>query len=189
MNPEEVIHKMATNIKSLALDDFAEFIAQPENADRLFELINGEIVEVSPGRTRNSEIGHWIAVAVHLFCREHNLPCHTSGGDGAYKINGNVAAPDFAYKRSPMSDEYPDPEPPLWAVEIISPTDKAADIRKKRKIYQQAGILLWEIYPQSQSIDVYMPGQPLREAGIEDSLDVGNILPEFKLAVRDIFVK
>jgi Uma2 family endonuclease len=108
----------------VTLDQFEEFVARPENADKLFELINGEIVEVPPGTTRNSEIGHIIAVAVHLFCKEHNLPCHTSGGDGAYRVGEHVVAPDFAYKRTPMNDDYPDPEPPLWAVEIISPNDK-----------------------------------------------------------------
>jgi Uma2 family endonuclease len=103
--------------------------------------------------------------SVQSFCKDHNLSCHTSGGDGAYAVRGNVVAPDFAYKPTPMSDEYPDPEPPLWVVEIISPTDKASDIRDKRTICRQASILLWEIYPPSQSVDVYAPGQPLRECG------------------------
>jgi Uma2 family endonuclease len=178
---------MVANVKPITIEDFAEFVAQPENSDRLFELINGEILEVSPGRTSNSEIGHWIAVAVHLFCREHHLPCHTSGGDGAYRINDDVVAPDFACKPTPMSDEYPDPEPALWAVEIISPTDKAREIRNKRQIYLQAGILYWEIYPQSRSIDVYVPGQPPRTFGLEDTLDGADVLPNFTFPVKTLF--
>jgi len=170
------------------LDEFERFIAQPENEDRLFELLDGEIVEVSPGRTRNSEYRDLIAVAVHIFCRAHNLPCHTSGGDGAYAIQGHVLAPDFAYKPTPMSNEYPDPVPPLWVVEVISPTDKASDIRKKRRIYRQAGILLWEMYPQEIQIDVYAPGKPVAEFGIDDVLSVGDILLGFTLPVRDLFV-
>lgn len=46
---------------------FQEFVALPENADRLFELINGEIVEISPGRTNNSALEHIISFAVRLF--------------------------------------------------------------------------------------------------------------------------
>jgi Uma2 family endonuclease len=178
---------MVTKPRLYTIDEFEQFVAQPENQDRLFELINGEIIEVSPGRTRNSEFGHLIAVPVHMFCRENNLPCHTSGGDGAYNIQGHVVAPDFAYKRTPMSDEYPDPVAPQWVVEVISPTDKAPDIRDKRQIYRQAGILLWEMYPMSQSIDVYTPGQPLRTVGIDEMLDGGDVLPGFTLAVKDIF--
>lgn len=173
--------------KLYTLEEFQDHVAQPENADKLFELINGEIAEVLSGSTRNSELGLIVASAVRLFCREYNLPCHTSGGDGTYNIQGNVVAPDFAYKTTPMSDDYPDPEPPLWAVEIISPTDKAPAIRKKRQIYLQAGILYWEMYPESQSIDVYAPGQPTRTIEIDGTLDGGSVLPDFRLAVKDLF--
>lgn len=178
---------MVANIKPITMDDFERFIALPENADRLFELIHGEIVEVSPGRTSNSEFEHILATAVRNFCREHKLPCHTSGGDGAYNIQGDVVAPDFAYKPTPMSDDYPDPEPPLWAVEIVSPTDKAKEIRDKRQIYLEVGILYWEMYPQSPSIDVYAAGQPMRTFNIDDTLDGGDVLPGFTITVREIF--
>lgn len=50
--------------------NFESFIAQPENEGRLFEFIEGEIIEVSPGRTWNSEIAHLIIVALHFFCRQ-----------------------------------------------------------------------------------------------------------------------
>jgi Uma2 family endonuclease len=168
-------------------DEFDMFITRPENSDRLFEHINGEIIEKVPGRTRYSWYGHIITVSVHVFCRENGLPNYTSGGDGAYRILGNTLAPDFAYKRTPLSDDYPDPEPPLWVVEIISPTDRAPDIREKRQIYRQAGILLWEIYPKSESVDVYAPGKELQTFGINHVLDVGDILPGFKLSVQEIF--
>ncbi len=58
-----------------------------------------------------------------------------------------------------MSDEYPDPEPPLWAVKIISPTDKAVNIRTKREIYIEAGILYWEMYPDLKRVDA-RPAHP-----------------------------
>ena len=171
----------------MTVEEFRDFVEQAENGDQMYELINGEIVEVPPSRTRNSEFGQRITVAVHLFCRTHNLPCHTSGADGAYDIQGNVVAPDFAYKPTPMSSDYPDPTPPLWVVEIISPTDKASEIRAKRQIYLQAGILYWEVYPQSQSIDVYAPGQLPRTVGIDGALDGGDVLTGFEFALRELF--
>ncbi len=86
-----------------------------------------------------------------------------------------------------MSMEFADPEPPLWAVEVISPTDKATDIRKKRQIYQEAGILLWELYDNVQRVDVYAPGQPVRTFDMDDTLDGSDVLPGFRLAVKDLF--
>lgn len=171
------------------LEDFRAFIAQPEHDDRLFEFIDGEIIEVSPGRTSNSEYRDIIAFVVRTFCLEHKLPCHTSGEAGAYEVDGEVVVPDFAYKSTPMSKAYPDPVPPLWVVEIISPTDRAKDIRAKRNVYRRAGILLWEMYPDSQSVDVYVPGKEVQTFGIDDELDVGDILPGFKMRVPEIFIE
>jgi len=169
------------------IEEFQEFVARPENSDRLFELINGEIVEKMPGCTRNSELSYNLAVEVKSFCKQHNLPCHISGGDGAYDIQGHVVAPDFAFKPTPMSTDYPDPVAPEWAIEIISPTDKASEIRTKRQIYIRAGILYWEMYSESESIDVYAPHQPMRTIEIDDTLDVGELIPDFTITVKEIF--
>jgi Uma2 family endonuclease len=171
--------------EKMTLEDFKQFVNQDENADRLFELINGEIVEVMPGRTSNSQIHDVIVAAVHPFCKTHGIPCYTSSADGAYNVLGHVFAPDFAYKRTPMSDDYPDPIAPLWAVEVISPIDTANNIHMKREIYQRAGILYWEIYPSLELIDVYALGQCTYR--IEDTLDGGSVLPEFTLPVRELF--
>jgi Uma2 family endonuclease len=179
----------AEQIKRMTIDQFREYVERPENSDQIFEFINGEIKEVSPSRTRNAGFPMNIAIAVGIFCRERKLPCYISGADGAYNIGGHVVVPDFAYKTTPLSNDYPDPEPPLWVIEVISPTDKAPDIRAKRQIYIQAGILYWEIYPQSTSIDVYAPGQPPRTINIDGMLDGGEILPGFTLSVRELFAE
>lgn len=168
-------------------DEFLEFVFRPENEERIFELIHGEIVEKMPGRTRNSGIPMIIAGNVYAFCREHNLPFFTSGADGAYRISGQVLAPDFAYKRTSLSDDYPDPVPPLWVIEVISPTERPDDIRAKRLIYVAAKILYWEIYPKSLSIDIYAPGEPVQTAEIGATLDVGDLIPGFTITTREIF--
>jgi Uma2 family endonuclease len=167
--------------------DFQEHVSLPENSDRLYELINGEIVEKMPGRTRNSEYGLVVASLVRPFCRAHHLACHLSGADGAYEIQGNVLVPDFAYKRTPMSTDYPDPVAPEWVIEVISPTDKAPEIRKKRQIYVRAEILYWEMYPESENIDVYVPGQLPQTIEIDGVLDVGDLIPGLTITAKEIF--
>lgn len=72
-------------------------------------------------------------------------------------------------------------------VEIISPTDTAEIIRRKREIYRAAKILLWEIYPQDQSVDVYTPGEAARTYSINDTLLLGDVLPGFSLPVSELF--
>lgn len=171
----------------VTLEEFIEFALRPENSEREFELIYGRIVEKMPGRTTNSFIAVQIERKSYRFCESNNLLSYVSIGDGAYVIAGYTLAPDFAYKPTPMNSDYPDPEPPVWAVEVISPTDKANDIRDKRNIYIEAGILLWEIYPLRREVDVYAPGQPFRTIGIDGVLDGGDVLPGFELPVKDLF--
>ena len=173
--------------EKLTLKDFQEFVNRDENSGRLFELINGEIIEKLPTTTRSSEFGSLIMVAVRRFCKETNIPCHTSGSDGAYVIGEHIIAPDFAYKPTGMSDEYSDPVPPLFVAEVVSSTETAMYIRSKREIYRHAGILLWEMYPKSESMDVYAPGQPPRTYTIDETLDAGDVLPGFTLSMRKLF--
>lgn len=178
---------MSVSVSTTSIDEFLAFVVLSENEGRIFEFINGEIIDVSPTRTYNSWVTNLLVAAVHFFCRTHQLPFYTSTGDGAYLIKGKVIVPDFAYKRTPMSHDYPDPVPPLFAVEVISPTDEPTHIRNKRLVYQEAGILYWELYPQEKSIDIYEPGKPPRTVGIDDMLDAGEVIPGFTLAVRDLF--
>ncbi len=178
---------MAIQPKPRTLEDFIKFALLPENADREFEFIHGELIEVSPGRTSNSEIRDILAFEVRLFCREHGIPVYTSGEAGAYRVMDDVFVPDFAYKTTSTSTDYPDPVPPLWAAEVISPTDKIGDIRNKRALYREARILLWEIYPEDQVVEVYAPGQPPRTVGIDGVLDGGDVLPGFSVAVKELF--
>src|SRR5579885_2904552 len=90
--------------EKVTLEEFEAWVEQPENSVRLFELIDGEIIEVMPRRTANSRIHELTSFAVQLYCKTHNLPCYTSSADGTYDVQGNAVAPDFAYKQTPMSD-------------------------------------------------------------------------------------
>jgi Uma2 family endonuclease len=172
----------------VTLDEFIRYVNQPENADRLFELINGEIVEKMPGRASNSAISMTLGGEVYAFCKHHKLPCFISGEAGSYLILGHIYMPDFAYRTIPLSKEYPEPIPPLWVAEVVSPTDKPTDIRAKRQVYLEAGILYWEIYPEDQSVDVYTPpGQNVHTYRGDEIIDLSALIPGFSLSVRNLF--
>ncbi len=178
---------MAVREPHVTLDDFVQFVFRNENVDRMFELINGEIVEVSPSRSGHSNVAAMIIVALGNYCRENNLPSFITGEAGTYEVLGNVIAPDVAYKTTPTDKvNYPDPLPPELAVEVISPTDNNPDIARKRQIYLDAGILYWEVYVDDERIDVYVPGQPMRSLGMDDTLDGGDVLPGFTLPVKNV---
>ena len=170
----------------MTLDEFIAYALRPENAERNFEFVDGEIIEKMPGSTENSAISANLVFEVRTHCQNNNLPCYVSVEAGAYRIGNNTLAPDFAYKTTPMTREYPDPIPPLWAVEVISANDKVRDIRKKRQRYLEAGILLWEIYPDEQLIDVYAPNQPVTTYSIKDVIEV-SVVAGLKIEASKLF--
>jgi Uma2 family endonuclease len=178
---------MLTRQIAMTIEEFIVFANLPENAARNLEFINGEIVEFLPGSTVYSQVATILVAYVYNFCHQHNLPCYISGSKGPYGIIDNIVTPSFAYKPTEMSNEYPDPNPPLWVSETIFPTEKAIAVRNKREMYDRAGILLWEIYYPSRSVDVYTPGQPKKTYSMGDVLDGGDVLPGFTLAVEKLF--
>ena len=172
--------------KAMTYEEFIAFALLPENAERNFEFLDGEIFEKMPGTTENSGISANLVFEVRLHCQTNNMPCYVSVEAGAYRIGNNTLAPDFAYKPTPLTNEYPDPIPPLWVAEVISPNDKVADIRKKRQRYIEAGILLWEVYPDERLIDVYAADQPLFTYGIKDAIDI-SVIHGLRIEVAKVF--
>jgi Uma2 family endonuclease len=172
--------------KPMTFDEFIAYALLPENAERNFEFVDGEIIEKIPGSTRNSSLTLNIGFEIEMHCRQNNISCRISTAYGAYRIGDNVVTPSLGYKPTPMSREYPDPVPPLWVVEVISPNDKVVDIRKKRQRYLEAGILLWEVYPDERLIDVYTSNHPLTTYGIQDVIEV-SVVAGLKIEVKNLF--
>jgi Uma2 family endonuclease len=176
--------------KTWTVEEFDRYIALPENVSRNFEFIAGGIVEKMVSSPRSSTIGGFMVTTLTIHVRERDLG-RVTGPDGGYVVGGAKLIPDVAFVskiRQPVqpSDAY-NPLPPDLVVEVISPTDRASDIREKREIYRKAGILLWEIYPNLSSIDVYAPGHPVQTLSVGEILDGGDVLPAFHVAVSEIF--
>lgn len=175
--------------KSLTAEAFERFTELPENADKLFEFIGGEIYEV-PSNPHSSKISITIATYLRMYTFSNRIG-HVTGEAGGYWVSGERYAPDVAFisfKRQPklVKNGY-NPNPPELAVEVISPTDSQRKFAIKLANYLAAGTTLWAVYDDDEQIHVYAPGQPVRILGIEDVLEAEDILPGFKLPVKAIF--
>jgi Uma2 family endonuclease len=47
--------------------------------------------------------------------------------------------------------------------------------------------VVWVVYPISQIIEIHAPGQAVQIINNDGTLEGGDVLPGFKLAVREIF--
>ena len=182
---------MVVENKLYTVADFEAFLAQPENQDRLFELINGEIVEKMPTETHGM-IQAELARVLGNFVKAGKLGRvvtetrhHAQGDDHSDLL------PDVAFtsreRLLPPVDEGAVQQMPDLAIEIQSPNDSLRKMRAKADYYLAHGsrmVLL--VIPKKHLVEVCTSDdiQILTEA---DTLDGGDVLPGFTLPVRDIF--
>jgi Uma2 family endonuclease len=180
---------MVANIKPVTIREFDEFVFLPENADRRFEYVGGEIVEVV-SNNKSSRIGVYIGGRLSIFAEDHELGWVT-GADGGYVVGEERYIPDAAFiskKRQPKpSEDAYNPIAPDLAVEVLSPTDDRDKLRIKVVNYLLVGTRVWVVDPEKQTVEDYIPNQPPKTLGIDGTLDGGELLPGFSLAVKRIF--
>jgi Uma2 family endonuclease len=181
---------MAIQTRRYTLQEFEQIVDAPENADRLFEYIGGEIVEV-PSNPRSSAIAYNIGFFIKLFVREHGIEGHVTGEAGGYMVSGERYAPDVAFiskaKQPRLAEKGYNPAPPDLAVEVMSPTDDPDDTQIKITNYLAAGTVVWLVNPDKMQVQVHTPGKPTDRILPDETLDGGDVLPGFSLELKDIF--
>jgi Uma2 family endonuclease len=172
-------------------DEFDQIARLPENADKVLELIQGEIVEM-PSNPYVSFIGMRIAVPLGVFVFEHGLGFVT-GEAGGYMIGEERYAPDVAFvskaRQAELAREGYNPVAPDLVVEVLYPSTSREERALRRKIanYVAAGVVVWAVLVEEQIVEVYVPGQFVRILGVGDVLDGGAVLPGFALPLRLVF--
>ena len=77
---------------------------------------------------------------------------------------------------------------PDLAIEVLSPSETASEVQEKLEDYHVAGTtLVWVVDPVRRSVMVVARDAPLIQLHESDTLDGGEVLPEFSCAVSDIF--
>lgn len=174
----------------LTVAEFDRLAELPENADKRLEFIGGEVIEV-PSNAYSSELAITIASFIKQYLRESGLSGHVTGEGGGYMVSGERYAPDVAYlskaRQAELAKEGYNPNPPELAVEVVSPNDDNEKLLIKVSNYLAARTVVWIVRPGTHKVEVHAPGQPVRVLGIQDTLDGGQVLPGFKLAIKDIF--
>ncbi|TVR22005.1 MAG: Uma2 family endonuclease [Anaerolineaceae bacterium] len=182
---------MTVQVKeAMTLSAFESFIQQPENREKRFELINGEIIEV-PSNPFVSVIASRIITFISLYLMGREMAGHVTGEGGGFVIDGRVFAPDVAYVRDLPTAQGYEQTPPLLAVEVISDphsNTEQRDLRRKMPHYLRAGVVVWVVDYVASEVEIHIAGQPVAVYGKDDKLTC-DILPDFELTVKDIFPK
>jgi Uma2 family endonuclease len=177
--------------KLYTVDEFEEFTSRPENSDRLFELINGEIVEKVTTEEHSLIVGN-VYRPLWSFVDKRDL------GRVNFRVQRRTVAdeynerqPDVEFTRKerllPIVREGAVPQMSDLAVEVKAPNDSISKLREKAIYYLANGThLVWLVFPVKRLVIVNAHAlEVLRTEG--DVLDGGDVLPGFQLPVRDIF--
>jgi Uma2 family endonuclease len=175
----------------VTVEEFDRIVALPENAERLLELIDGEISEVV-SNGKSSALGARLTILVGSFVLARRLG-FTTGADGGYQIGSERYIPDFAFvsnkkQTAPTTEAY-NSIPPDLAVEVLSPSNTPDEMTIKVDNYLRAGVVVWVVSPEAQRVVVHHPENAPKIYNLTDTLDGGSVLPGFTLPVRDIFAE
>jgi len=164
------------------------------SGDKLYELVDGQLVEKQLGAREA-----WVATQL-----SHRLE-DAAGGQGLVIVEVTIEAfgprratvrrPDVCYIRPGRLPNDLAPEGHLLivpdiCVEVVSPNDLAYDVDKKVQLYLSSGAaLVWIVNPAVRNVRVHRADGTVAMVGEDQILRGEDVLPSFKVVVRDFLPK
>jgi Uma2 family endonuclease len=180
--------------KLMTADEFWEFVHRRENEDRNFELIRGEVVEVSRPTKPHGAVTALVAFELQLYVRSIRKGYVVSNDSGIVIAEDpdSVLGPDVAYftDANKLEDLHPKwgDVPPVLAVEVSSPNDRPGRMNAKIQEYLTNGVkVVWQVDYEERNVTVYRPGKNLQVIKEDGELTGGDDLPGLSIKVADIF--
>ncbi len=148
---------MLAEKKRLTYAEFAVIQSQPENADKILELVDGEISQKS-SYFMPSVFAARLGAFIGVFLLTNRFG-YVTGEAGGYILSDKYTFnPDVGYIAKARLPQTPAREvsvTPDLAVEIMSPTDSKRKLREKAEIYLRYGTrLVWLVFPSEQRAGV-----------------------------------
>lgn len=171
-----------------------ELLRVPDDGFR-YELVRGELRRMTPAGNVHGRIAMRVAWPLAQYVEVNRLGAVYAAETG-FKLAGNpdtVRAPDVAFVSRARIEAVGEvegywPEAPELAVEVISPGDRYADVEEKVFDWLEAGTkMVLTVNPRQRSITVYRSLADIAVLTETDTLDGGDVVPGFRLAVREVF--
>jgi Uma2 family endonuclease len=152
------------------------------------ELIEGELQILPPVKLGHSKIAKRIFKAL--------LPAEDRADGQAYfeagfKLSSDRASwiqPDVSFVRNERVRDTADSGyfigAPELAIEVVSPSESAADLNRKVELLLKAGSLaVWVVYPGQCEGRVFLPNGESYRKGVDDTLSLPELLPGWEFPV------
>lgn len=165
----------------------------PDNGKRR-ALVRGEVMETMPPGGQHGALALELGTRLRVWAKRGPDGC--VGVESGFILSRDpdtVRGPDIFYVRAERLSDTGIPEAyweiaPDLAVEIVSPSESADDVREKVRDYLTAGTsLVWIVYPRTQEVIVHTPDGLARTYSGNDVLKPGDLLPGFTCRIAELF--
>jgi Uma2 family endonuclease len=164
---------------------------QAELPDRRMELVDGEIIVMTPSGYESDEVASSFSGELYNWVKPRKLGRVTGAGTGFNLPNENTRVPDVSFVRaerlniSPRS--FADLAPDLM-VKVKSPTDSLKKLRAKIQEFLELGTLVGiSIDPEVRSLEIYRFNQDMIVLEDGDTLTLPDLLPGWEIAVSELW--
>lgn len=172
----------------------AEDLWQLPDTGMRHELIDGELVEIMPPGGVHGAIAVILSTLLRVWAKQQRRGY--IGVEAGYILKRNpdkVRGPDVSYVRAESIPASGVPEgfwtiAPDLAIEVVSPTETAEEIREKVRDFLVAGTsIVWVVYPRSREVIVHLPNGTAQTYDENAVLTSPTILPNFSCTVAELF--
>jgi len=158
------------------------------------ELVRGEVLRMSPSGPVHGLVAGRITRLLANHVEEHDLG-GVFAADAGFVLARDpdtVRAPDVGFvQKDRLLSSYPRgffPGPPDLAIEVTSPGDSFPEVHEKARCWIAHGTrLVWVVDPMARRVSGYRTLEAARLLGPGDELDGGDVVPGFRVRVRDLF--
>ena len=186
---DTIILVASAGATQLTVDEFRKL---PDNG-MWQELVEGELIETPPPDYSHSNV---------IYALQRSLDQWATQSGGAFKARSETA---FTLSEDPPTVRVPDvalfraervlglrggyvPGSPELAIEVVSPSNTAADLSCKIRQYLQFGsTAVLAVYPRTQEAQLFVQGQPTAEFHADDTITVPEAAPGWSIKVSDLF--
>lgn len=164
----------------------------PDDGNR-HELIAGELRTMAPSGEVHGGIAATFTTYLNVYVLAQRLGRVFAAETGFLVATkpDTVLAPDVAFvsaeRLGAVSSGFRHGVPDL-AVEIVSPSDRYTEVDEKVALWLAYGTrMVVVVNPRRRSLAVHRSAVAVRHLTVEDRLDGEDVVPDWTLAVRDLF--
>jgi len=175
-----------------------ELLQLPTGMGAKYELIEGELIEMSPTGLEHGNVTFEIGYHFVRFLKANPIGKITGAESGFIidPLKPTVRAPDVAFIPAERIPAGGLPAGfaaiiPALVVEVVSPSENAAMVQDKTNMWLTFGVSqVWNVYPELGQVVVFersTEGASYRVYAAGATIGGGALLPGFELPVSEIF--